>query len=95
MTLEKTDQAVSQSIQLFNDFAKQGIEFIYQQSPELCQQIVLRAEFQQLTIFFIFLIISTTLFCLSCKWKKYEQTDLRKFIEEDESPSIYYFTRFV
>ncbi len=67
MPLEQTDQVVSQSIQLFNDFAKQGIEFVQQQSPDLCNQIVLRAEFQCLTLFGIFLIISIVLFCLSCK----------------------------
>lgn len=67
MSLEKTDQAVSESIQLLNDFARRGIDFIQQQSPELCEQIVLRAEFQCITIFCIFLVISSFLFFLSLK----------------------------
>lgn len=106
MSLEKTDQVVSQSIQLFNDFAKQGIEFVQQQSPDLCNQIVLRAEVQYLTLFGIFLIISTVLFCLSCKWKRYEERiaeksikDMKQYLEEgcgsEPPPSVYFFTRFV
>lgn len=102
MPLEQTDQAVSQSIQLFNDFAKQGIEFVQQQSPDLCNQIVLRAEFQCLTLFGIFLIISIVLFCLSCKWKRYEERIAEKsanewdrYTRDNDSPPIYFFTRFV
>lgn len=103
MVLEKTDQVVSQSIQLLNDFAQKGIEFIQQQSPELCQQIVLRAEFQCITIFIIFFIISATLFYLSKKWQKYEEkvaakgiNQFKNYVDECESaPSTYFFTRFV
>lgn len=103
MPLEKTDQAVSQSIQLFNDFAKQGIEFVQQQSPDLCNQIVLRAEVQYGCLFFIFLVISSILFLLACKWKRYEERIAEKgrkerdnYVEEKfDEPSVYFFTRFM
>lgn len=105
MSLEKTDQAISQSIQLFNDFAEKGIEFVQQQSPELCEQIVLRAEFQYITLFTIFLTISSILFFLAKKWQNYEKSIAEKnarqwkeyyFNDNDNDTfSTYSFTNFV
>lgn len=103
MPLEKTDQAISQSIQLFNDFAKQGIEFVQQQSPDLCNQIMLRAEVQYGCLFLISLVISSVLFFLACKWKRYEERIAEKGRKEwdaytnneNEAPPTYFFTRFV
>jgi len=40
--MEKTDQVLSESIALFNDFATKGIDFVVSQSPELCEQIITR-----------------------------------------------------
>ena len=74
--MDKTDQALSNSIQLFNDFAEKGIEFVQQQSPDLCQEIITRACFQEMFFAVCWFVIPLIIYrFLNTAVKRYEYND--------------------
>jgi hypothetical protein len=57
-TLEQLDKLGASSISLLNDFATKGIDFVVEQAPEICSQIINREIYQNIYIMIFWTLIS-------------------------------------
>lgn len=67
MDESKLQEELANSVKLFNDFAERGIDFVYEQSPELCEQLINREFYSCLIpgiIFSVIFLISLVLFVI-------------------------------
>lgn len=57
-TLEQLDKLGASSISLLNDFATKGVDFVVEQAPEVCSQIINRAMYQNIYLMVFWTLIS-------------------------------------
>lgn len=71
------NEQLERSLQLINDFAEKGIDFVMEQSPLLCEEIIVRAQIVGLSQLFIFSFIMLALTYIATKvWKNKESLDI-------------------
>jgi hypothetical protein len=71
------NEQLNRSLELFNEFAEKGIDFVMEQSPLLCEEIIVRAQIISLSQIFICLLIVLALLCAAIKaWRNKEALDI-------------------
>ena len=80
------------TIKILRDFIEKGIDFVQEQSPELCEQIISRELFQYYFSCIIFLILSISFGIVS--YMCYKCIDKEDFGKEDNIPSVIFSVVF-
>jgi len=71
------NEQLNRSLELLNGFAEKGIEFVMEQSPLLCEEIIMRAQITSLSQEFIcLLIVLTFVYIAVMAWKNKEALDV-------------------
>jgi hypothetical protein len=71
------NEQLNRSLELLNGFAEKGIEFVMEQSPLLCEEIIMRAQITSLSqIFICLLIVLASIYVAVMAWKNKEALDI-------------------
>lgn len=64
------NEQLNRSLELFNDFAENGIDFVMEQSPLLCNEIILLAQISSMATFIAMVLLSAGVFiAVRLAWK--------------------------
>lgn len=87
-TVEKLDTMGEQSLQWLEDFTKQGIDFVQQQAPDLCREIVNLGLWQWGFLAVMWLCIFGILFFLARKVHKWVAPEFNSPYHSGEPQAI-------
>ena len=69
-SLQELEKVGVESIKLFKDFSEKGIEFVEQQAPQVCEQLVNRALWQSGFVCFVCFLFFVFALCIGLKFNR-------------------------